>query len=401
MSLRTYKYVAIDRNGARCRGTIRAGDEQDGYKRMVAASLTPLSFEEVAAAGPAFSWQRVNHKDVVGLTRELAVLTEARIPLDRGLVSIAEHEGKRELAAMIRDIATKIESGLPLTAALESYRTLFGEVYIETIRAGEKSGNLSAVMTHLADLLERQMETRQQVRRAMMYPLIVMAVIAVALTVIVVFVVPKFAATFAASGAQMPVITRVIQALGESVKLYWWAYAGSLLGAVGALWATWRRPAGRIAIERFLARVPYIGRIIESVTIGRFARVVSISLSSGLDLIEAVKIGGRSTGRPIFVRECEEMAERLRGGSAFIEVLRGSGTVPGFARRMLGAGKDAAELAKSCEIVARYYDREASHLTKNINTIVEPLMTVAMAGIVLIVALAVFLPMWKMAGLHH
>lgn len=401
MSARSFSYRALDSAGKTRRGTVMAADEQDAFRRVVSAGLTPLDLRARRESGPMFSWQRVKLEDIVGLTRELAVLTEAKIPLDRGLASIADHDGKPALTAMIRDVAARIESGEPLTSALNAYRDAFGEVYIETVRAGEKSGNLGAVMNHLADLLEKQQETRKELRRAMMYPAIVLTVVAIAVTVIVVFVVPKFAATFASQGAELPLATRIIQALGENVRGNWYFYAGAIAGTFVSILAAWSRPAGRDAIERFLLRVPYIRKILIAVTTGRFARVLAISLESGLDLIEAVRIGGRSTGRPVFVDECDVMGERLRSGESFVDVVRASRYIPSFAKRMLGAGKDAAELAKSCGIVARYYDREASHLTKNVNTVVEPLMTVAMAGIVLIVALAVFLPMWKMASLNH
>jgi type II secretory pathway component PulF len=118
-------------------------------------------------------------------------------------------------------------------------------------------------------------------------------------------------------------------------------------------------------------------------------------------VIEALQMGGRATGRPVFVNDCEAMVERLRQGENLADVLRATRYLPSFARRMIGAGKDSSDLARSCDVVARHYDREAQHLTKNVNTVIEPIMTVAMAGIVLLVALSVFLPMWGMVRLKH
>jgi type II secretory pathway component PulF len=401
VNILTYKYDALDAAGAEVRGTLRAEHEQEAYRKLASQGLTPIHIAEVEQRRASFSWQRVNSADIVDLTRELAVLVESRIPLDRGLASIAENDEKPELTAMVRDIAAMIESGQPFTAALEKYRERFGDVYIETVRAAEKSGNLVDVMNHLADLLERQSETRKQVRRAMMYPAIVMTVVAAALTVILVFVVPKFAATFASQGAQLPLATRIIQAIGESMQLYWWAYLGGLVGTIVTLMASWKNPQGRVVIENALLRVPYVKNVIIAVTAGRFARVFGIGLSSGLDVIESLDIGGKSTGRPVFIAECNAMAARIRQGETLPQVLSQSKYLPSFARRMICAGKDSTELAKACNIVARHYDREATDLTKNVNTVIEPLMTVAMAGIVLVVALAVFLPMWGMVRLHH
>jgi type II secretory pathway component PulF len=400
MTLQTYKYKGLDAIGQEVRGTIKASDEEDARRRVSALGLTPTRVRESRASGPIFSFQQVKTKDIVGLTRELSVLVEAHIPLDRGLVSIAEGDGKPALNAMLLDIAAMIESGQPMTKALEKYRDIFGDVYIETIRAAEKSGNMVAVMSHLAELMERQLETQQQLKRAMTYPAIVMSVVFLAVTVIVVFVVPKFGAIFESQGAALPITTRAVQALGDSVRGYWWAYLGGIIGSVVGLMVAWANPRGRLALEVFLTKVPYVSKVIIAVTSGRFARVVCIGLQSGLDVIEAIQMGGRATGRPVFINECTAMVERLKGGERLADVLRATRYLPSFARRMIGAGKDATDLARSCDIVARHYDREASHLTKNVNTIVEPLMTVAMAGIVLLIALSVFLPMWGMVRLH-
>ena len=316
-------------------------------------------------------------------------------------MSIAEGEGKPEVNKMILDIAAMIEAGQPMTAALEKYGEVFGDVYIETVRAAEKSGSLVAVMSHLAELLERQLETQQQLRRAMAYPIIVMTVICLAVSVIVVFVVPKFGAIFESQGAKLPITTRVVQAVGDSVRAHWYMYFCVILSTVTGLAAAWKHPKGRLTLENILIRVPYLGRVIIAVTTGRFARVLCIGLQSGLDVIEALQMGGRATARPVFINDCKVMVERLRGGENLAEVLRATRYLPSFARRVMGAGKDSSDLARSCDVVARYYDREANHLTKNVNTIIEPIMTIAMAGIVLLVALSVFLPMWGMVRLHH
>lgn len=401
MSVLMFKYTALDASGSTTTGSIRATDEQEAYRKISASGITPLSLEEVKETKPFLSFGKVTQKDIVGFTRELAVLIEAKIPLDRGLISIAEQEPKRELASMIRDIATTVESGSPMTVALERYRDTFGDVYIESMRAAEKSGSLQEVTTHLAEMLERAMETRQMMKRAAAYPVIVIVMVSIALAVIIGFVVPNFAKTFEAQEVQMPLPTRVIQTIGFSVQDYWYLYAGAIAGIIVSLIATWRTPNGRLKMEEILARTPYIGKMIVSVCAARFARVMGIGLMSGLDIIDALEVAGRATARPVFVNECAEMASKLRGGERLTDVIHTTRYLPNFAKRMLGAGKDAKEVARACDIVARYYDREANHLTKNINTFIEPLLTVALAGIVLIVALAVFLPMWQMASIKH
>jgi type II secretory pathway component PulF len=398
----SFQYKAIDATGKKLSGYIKGVDEQDASRRVGAMGLTLLKLAKAGAKSKAmFSWQQTKPVDIVNLTRELAVLVEARVPIDRGMASIAEGDCKPDMRDMLLDMAAMIESGLPMTQALEKYRKVFGDVFIETVRAAEKSGSLVEVMNHLAELMEKQLETRQQLKRAMTYPAIVLSVVFLAVTVIVVFVVPKFSAIFESQGAELPITTRVVQALGNSARDYWWAYIGAMLGSALTLVAMWKNPVGRLKLENFLLYVPYVRKIILAVTVGRFARVLGIGLQSGLDMIEALQMGARATGRPVFINDCTAMTDQLRQGEAIQQVMRTTRYLPSFARRMIGTGKDSADLARSCDVVARYYDREASHLTKNVNTIIEPLMTVAMASIVLLVALSVFLPMWKMVRLHH
>lgn len=400
MSILTYRYDAITATGQKTKGTIRAGSEQEAYRKINATGVTPVSLTAVRAKAPLFSFSKVKHQDIVNLTRELAVLVEANIPLEQGLISIAQHEKNVALADMVRDIATQLQSGVSLANALEKHKSAFGTVYIEAMRAAEKSGSLIAVTQHLVEMLERQAENRQMVIRAMTYPLIVLAMVAGALTVIVGFVVPKFAATFAARGVKMPLPTRIVQTVGLSVHDHWYYYLGALVAAIAAWIVTWRHPAGRLVLEKFLAGVPYIGQIIITHTAARFARVMGIGLASGLGVIESITIAGSSTGRPVFANDCSAMASRIKQGDKLADALTESRYLPAFAQRMIGAGKDSKEVSRACDIVARHYDRESSNLTKNINTIIEPLLTVGLAAIVLTVALAVFLPMWQMARIQ-
>lgn len=401
MSNTRFRYTALDKQGIRRRGVVQSLGKQDVFRRLTAEGLTPIKVEEERQQEPFFSFQRISADQVAGLTRELAVLVEARIPIARGLVAIAEHETHEGMRSMVRDMAAMIESGSPVTDALTKYRHVFGDVYIETMRAAEKSGNLASVTQHLAELTERQIETSQQLRRALSYPAIVMMVVALAVGIIVVFVVPRFGATFKAHGVEMPLLTQLLKAVGESAREYWYLYVGGVLGAVGGTFAAWKTPSGRAAMERGIAVTPYVGRIFRAITAGQFSRVLGIGLGSGLDLVESIEMSGRATGRRVFAAQCAGMADRIRGGETLADVLQGATMLPSFARRMIAAGKDSAEVCKACDVVARHYERESSHLTKNINTVIEPLLTLAMAGIVLTIALSVFLPMWQMVKLQN
>ncbi|MCA9304628.1 MAG: type II secretion system F family protein [Phycisphaerales bacterium] len=400
MAASAFKYTAINEAGERVRGRLQGSSEDNVYEQLSRMGNTPLKISECSSGGSVFTQKKITKQEIAALTREMSVLVEANIPIARGLFSIAEHEKNRLLKDMILDIASMIESGSRITESFGKYQHVFGEVYIETLKAAEKSGKLGVVMTHLSDMLERNIETAQQVRRALAYPIIVMCFVALALGVITIFVVPKFATIFETNGVELPLMTRLIRAIGISVKGYWWAYGSGVLAAVLGLRAAWKNERGRYRLEVILHKLPYIGNMFTAVTTARFSRVMSIGLESGIDVIESLMVAGMSTGRPVFIKECEMMCDQMRVGSSLEEVINKSHGLPSFARRLFGAGKDSAELARSGNIIARHYDRLSDHLAKNINTIVEPMMTIAMACIVLIVALSVFLPMWQMIKIN-
>jgi len=401
MPTQTFVFKGIDAHGKRQAGSVRATSESAACADIMQQGVTPISVRpQNRRAALATSGSRVTQQDISALTREMSVLVEANIPIARGLRSIAEHERKSSLRDMVTDIADQVEAGEKLTTAFGKHRAVFGDVYIETMRAAEKSGTLAEVTSHLADMLERNIETSSQLRRAMTYPAIVVAFVIMALTVIVVFVVPRFALIFEANNVALPMATRIVTGVGDFARNYWWAIGAGVIAGSWSLAQSWKSEAGRYRIEAIALATPYVGKMLGAITAARFARVLSIGLDSGIDVIESMHVAGNATGRPVFARECIVLCDRMRAGESLEHVLVDSKRLPNFARRLLGAGKDSAELSAAGRIIARHYDRISDHLAKNINTIIEPLITVAIAGMVLLVALSVFLPMWKMVSIN-
>jgi len=401
VSAARFRYTAVDRSGAEVRGAMHARDEASVFRELAAKELTPLEVGPERGAMLKLRSERITPRDIAMLTREINALLEANIPLSRGLLSIGEHEKNARLRDVVVDIASMIESGEKITGAFDRYRSIFGEVYIETLRSAEKTGRLAEVTGHLADMLERDVELRQQLRRAMTYPVIVISFVMVALSVIVLFVVPRFAEIFETNGVDLPLTTRVVRTIGDFTIANWWAILIALAAGIVALVQTWRHERGRYRLEQLILSVPYLGRVVTAVTTARFSTVLHISLDSGIEVIDAIEVAAMSTGRPVFQSECTRLCAEMRAGTAIDEAFNRSRALPGFARRLLGSGKDASELAGAGRIIARHYHRLSDHLAKNINTFIEPIITVAMAGIVLLIALSVFLPMWQMVSINQ
>ncbi len=397
MSALTFTYTAMDRAGARREGTAKAADRAEAYRQVAAMGLVPLSIETRRAAKGAA--RRIKLGELAHFTSQLSVLIGARLSISDALVSIAEQERPGTLRELISDVARRIESGQSLAQAMDEHRAVFGDVYVETIRAAEKTGNLPKVLEHLTEMLERQQETGQMVRAALTYPAVVVGVMAIGVTFLVGFVVPKFARMFESRGVKLPAITQVLAAAGESIKAYWFFYLLAIGLAVFGLLKARSTRAGRAVLERVLARLPVLGTIAQGMALARFARVMGLSLSSGLGLIDGLELGSRASGSTLLGVDLEKLSRQVRSGGRLSECLAACTYFTTFARRMITAGETSAQLPGMCNLIARHYERETKHQTKTLTTLVEPLLIVMIAVVVLTVALGIFLPMWDMVNL--
>ncbi len=381
MTQLSFQYHAIDRRGSRTRGVLQAADRDQAYRQIRAAGMQPLRISPVR--GFRRRAKRVTLKDISHLTHQFAVLTEARIPIVDGLRSIAE----------------RISAGNAITDAMQPHRAIFGDVYIETLRAAEKTGNLTIVLQLLSEMLERQYETQKNVKGALMYPICVVGALSLAVTFLLIFVVPRFARMFESRGIELPLPTQVLLAFSGFMQANWYFVLGGMIGSYFAVRWAWRKPALRARLDTAMHRIPFFKDMLRGTAISRFAQVLGISLRSGQSLLEALSLAGRASGRPLLIADAEKMREQVNHGGRLSDVLLTCSYIPPFTRRMLTAGEEAGELSKMCSVVTRHYDREVSHLTKNVTTVIEPVMIIGLAGVVLLVALAIFLPMWNMAAL--
>lgn len=400
MSDTVFRYTATDKGGKSRRGSLRAPDRNAAMQRLRALGLTPESVNDGRGkTGGGRVGGRVRSSHVAQLTYELGTLLDAAVPIGDGLRAIAEQEQNAAVRRMVSRIAQRVDSGSSITEALREHQSVFGPVYIETISASERSGSMRRALGHLAENLEWQAETGRRINQALMYPAAVTVALMGGTGFLLAFVVPKFTTMYADRGVDLPFLTRVIDEAGRSMQGHWWVYLGALVGAVFGLRLMWASPQGRLVIDALLHRVPFVSKVLRSLGLTRFAQVLGMSLSAGISLMDALEQAGRASGRPTLAAETREMSRKVRLGGSLTDALAASRYLPVFAKRMLTAGEGAGDLPKMCSVIARRYEREAEHLSKNIGTLIEPVLIAVLTGVVLMIALGIFLPMWDMAAL--
>ncbi len=401
MSAIAFEYRALDQSGATMRGVIEAASPESAYRKLLGSGLTPVAVRAAAGgrSGTRAGRSRVKSADISTFTHQLAVLLEARIPVVDCFISLSQQGSSDRLRAVSADIAARVQGGSNITQAFEPHAAVFGVVYVETIRAAERTGNLIKVLDHLASMVEEQQEMNRQIKGALTYPVAVVVALSLAVGFLVTFVVPRFAHMFEARGVALPLLTRVLMHLGDSVRGYWYVYlvAGAALVVFGR--QLWSRPKARLVLDRYLHRVPYLREFLVGLASARFASVLGLALRSGLGLIESLEMSGRSSGRPMLAEDTRSMVRAVHQGKRLSDVLPECRYLPSFVTQLLRAGETSGELPRMCEVISRHYTRETKHMAKTSSTIIEPLLIAGLTGVVLLIALAVFLPMWDMVSL--
>lgn len=341
----------------------------------------------------------VKPQEVVFFTRDLYTLIHSGTPLISGLQDICEQTKNVFFASVLRAILQDIESGGKLSESLEKHGKIFSEVYTSSVRVGEQTGRLEQVLKRLIEVMERDIETSMTVTNALRYPSIVIGFIGLAFGVIVVVVIPKIAAIYRTLKSDLPLPTRIIIGIGEFSQDHWFLVLITLIGSF-VLFQIWKRTkSGKLIWDLVLLKIPVFGTLVSKAAISKFASTLQTLHESGLVIPEALKLSARVVGNEVISRGILQAQEEVTRGKMLSEVLRQNKFFPPLVVRMISMGERTGNLDEMLGEVVHYYDREIQYLTKSMTTLIEPIVTVALGGMILVLALGVFLPMWNMYGL--
>jgi len=340
--------------------------------------------------------ERVSLRDIAVLTRQLATLLRAGIPLVRALNALTDQLENEKLKRVISDVRRQVNEGSSLAEALESHGEHFSELYINMVRAGESSGNLDVVLDRLTEFLDDQIELRGKLIGALIYP-IIMTVVGVGLVgLIFAFVIPKVTQLFQDQDMALPWITRLL--IGFSTLLSnWWFIILPAIGGVIAGFIYWKRsPDGKDTWDRFVLKVPIFGTLVRMIAISRFARTLGTLLASGVPLLTAMDIVKNILGNERLVEVVENAKTDIREGEGVAEPLKKSGEFPPLVTHMIGIGEQSGQLEEMLDNVAVSYDQQVDMRIDALTTVLEPLLIVGMGIAVAIIVFAVMLPLLQL-----
>lgn len=391
-----YSYRA--RSGA---GDLVTGTLQGPSPDAVAAELQDQGFTPVKISPhkktrlPMFIG-RVKEDELIVFSRQMATLIKAGISFTRCLDTLEAQSPSKRLKTIIRDMKIEVERGSSFSDALARFPRTFSSLYVGMVRVGEEAGVLDDILDRLATLLEHESVTKQRVKTAVRYPVIVVTALTAAFFFLTAFVIPKFASVYAATKTALPMPTRVLIWLSNAVTNYWWAIIGGALLIVFGIKFYIRTTGGRWQYDRLKLKAPIIGSIVRKAVMARFARIFATLYRSGIPIIHALDVVKGTLGNLLVARAVEIIKEDVSEGSDLISPMKRTGMFPPIVIQMVGVGEETGALDEMLNKVADYYDSEVEYSIRNLSTTLEPVLLAILAGMILFLALGIFLPMWDL-----
>jgi len=343
-------------------------------------------------------YERVTKKELVIFFRQLAILIEARVPLVATLESIGEQTRNAYFRRVIQEITTDIEEGLPFSNAIEKHRDVFSNLAVNIIRAGETSGNLKRSVEYVADNIEKNYTLTSRIRSALIYPGIILVVFFIIGFLVVSFILPKLTLMIKEISADIPWYTKMVIWVGDFMQAYWWAVAIIILAFVGGLVYYIRTDDGKKEFDRIKIRLPIVGDIFRYIYIARFAENLSVLLAGGIPIIRSLTVVSAVINNSVYEEILLKTAEEVKVGGNISNVLSRSPLIPPMVSQMVRIGEESGQLETVLIHVSRFYTQETEIMTKNLSTIIEPVLMIIIGIAVGFMAFSVLMPIYNIAG---
>ncbi len=401
-----FEYTALDASGKERKGILEGDTPRHVRQQLRERQLLPVSVSEVAAreAGRQRAFgtlRRVSAADVTLLTRQLATLVRAALPLEESLLAVSQQTEKPRVQSILLGVRARVMEGHTLADGLAEFPRVFPEIYRATVAAGEQAGHLDTVLERLADYTERREEIRQKILAAMLYPIVLSVMSFLIVTALMVYVVPKVVSVFEASKAQLPLITRIL--IGTShflrVRGIWLVLAVALLVVLARRWM--RNPTARRRVHHLLLRLPLVGKLVRGFNTARFTRTFSILTVSSVPVLDALRIAGEVVTSLPMRDAVLEAAERVREGAPIGRSLAVSKLFPPMTVHLISSGEASGELDAMLEQAAVSQERELDAIMAAMVGLLGPLLIVVMGLFVMGIVFAMLLPIFKLDDLVH
>ena len=394
-----FSYVAVDQTGRETKGSMDAENRERAAEQIRKSGLVPLSIKEQGVLNKEIDFslgRKVKPRDLSVFCRQFVSITQAGVPMKEALQMLAEQTENKWLKRAIFDVLTNVEKGNTLADSMMAYQDIFPGIMVSMVRAGESSGNLEMAFSRMAVHFEKQAKLKATIRKATIYPIILICAAIGVVAVMLLFVIPIFIDMFADLDVEMPALTMAVMNTSEWTASHWYVILIVIVAVVAAYHAFYRTDDGRRIIDEIKMHMPLFGKLTVKSACAEFARTMSTLLAAGLSTVNCLDIVSGIMKNIHYVRALQKAKEEIMKGIPLSEPLQSSGIFPPMVYHMTGIGEETGNIEDMLSKLADYYDEEVEITTQGILAAMEPLIIVFMAVIVGTLVIAVILPIGAM-----
>jgi type II secretory pathway component PulF len=400
----TYEYKAVNSSGQVVTEVLEAANEQVVTREIYNRGFRPVSIKSKKAAkesestGGGLFAKKIKTDEIVLFTKELVTLLKAGVPMLTALEALASQSTKT-MNVILNQIYVDVMSGKSFSQALDRHSKVFSKLYVNSVHAGELSGSLDEVLTRMAVVLKHDAETRKKVKGAMKYPAFVVSAMVVAFAVIMTQVMPKFVSMFESMKMDLPLATRILVALSKFMQAYVLHIFGAAVFIGLAFFWFIRTPKGRYWWHGFIMKIPLTGPIITKSSMARFTTMFETLNRSGLPILQTLRTVASAVGNVVVEEIIKEVALGVEKGQGIAGSMRKHSIFPPMVVRMISIGEQSGSLDDMLKSVSEHFEMEVEYAIEGLTAMIEPILTIGMAGAVLVLAMGIFMPMWSMVGM--
>lgn len=384
-------------------GVVEAVGREAAIQILQSNGLVPFSVQEEKQESELFRdftkmWEGVSQKELMVLFRQLATLISARVPMVSSIDTLAEQTGNRYLRMILKEIEDDVEDGASFSESLEKHPAAFTPLMISMIKAGEVSGSLHKSIEVVADNIEKNYQLSSKIKGALFYPAFVLTAAFIIGFLVVTFILPKLTSMIKDLGVAIPWYTAVLMWIGDFMNAYWWAVLIVIIGAGISFYYYINTDTGQADWNRIVLKIPVIGELMRYVYITRFSENLSSLLNGGIPIVKALIIVSDVTGNQVFQGTILRAAEEVKSGGAMSTVFLRSPVIPPIVSQMVKIGEESGSISKVLDGVASFYRSEVENITRNMTSLIEPVLIVFLGIGVGIMVVGILMPIYNIAG---
>ncbi len=399
-----FVFAGTDRGGSQVKGERAAENKQVAKAALQREGITASSLKEKGKefAMPTFGSGSVSTKETAIFFRQFSVMIDAGLPLVQCLEILSANQENPAFQKCLNGVRTSVESGSTLANAMRAFPKIFDDLTVNMIEAGEAGGILDTILQRLSSYIENSVKLASAVKSALVYPVSVISIAVLVVGALLKFVVPIFANLFVGLGVELPASTAFVIALSNFVGKFWWMMGLAVVGLFFGVKQIRKSPEGKMFFDKLLLKLPVFGAVLRKIAVARFTRTLGTLITSGVPILEGLAITARTSGNAVIEASLMKVRKAIEEGRTIVDPLRESGVFPSMVTQMIGVGEATGAMDNMLQKIADFYEDEVDAATKNMLTLLEPMLIgflgVAVGGIVISLYMPLFSMIGKLAG---